>query len=293
MDYEIMPLSSEEADLIEEKISAYGYEIAPPEPGTPEEQRLVYKALTGDGKIAGGCIVNIHTWGRAVLACLWVDDPCRGQGLGSLLIRTAQRGAKEKGCYIMCLGTIDFQARPLYEKHGFQVFTVNKNVPRGHESWSLFKRLDAETQDHMPKNNAAEARYTVVPGDKEDARVIWDGLGRYCEAILPDEHDDMELGFKLVDSDGNMIAGIFASVDGWNAGYIESVWVEEPYRLQELGSRLLAEAERAAKENGVYILQTHACDWNADFFLKNGYTVRGTLEDYPKGRRSFELEKRL
>ena len=293
MDYEIMPLSPEEEDLIEEKIAAYGYQVSPPAPGTPAEQRLIYKAIDGDGGIAGGCIVNIHTWGRAVLACLWVDEPYRGQGLGSVLIRTAQRAAREKGCYILCLGTIDFQARPLYEKHGFQVFTVNKNVPRGHNSWSLCKRLDCQAPDYVPKNNAAETRFAIEPGTKEDARVICNGLGAYCEAILPDEHDDIELGFKLVDPDGAMIAGISASVDGWDAGYIENVWVEAPYRLQGLGSRLLKETEREAKKNGAYILQTCACDWNADFFFKNGYAVRGTLEDYPKGHRSYELEKRL
>ena len=287
------PLSSEEEDLIEEKIAAYGYQLVPPEPGTPEEQRLVYKALDKTGKIAGGCVVNIHTWGRAVLACLWVDEKRRSQGLGSMLIRQAERAVKEKGCCYLCLGTMDFQARPLYEKHGFRVFTVNRNVPRGHNSWSLCKRLDAGTPDYVPKNNAAEALFTVVPGTKEDARVIYDGLDRYCERYVPDGHDDIDLGKKLVGPDATTVAGISALVDGDDVGYIDSVWVEEPYRLQGLGSRLLKETERAAKANGAYILQTQASDWNADFFLKNGFTVRGTLEDYPKGHRSYELEKRL
>ena len=293
MDYDIMPLSPEEEDLIEEKIAAYGYEVAPPEPGTPEEKRLVYKAPDGDGKIAGGCVVNIHGWGRAVLACLWVDETCRSQGLGSMLIRQAERAVKEKGCCYLCLGTMDFQARPLYEKHGFRVFTVNKDVPRGHDGWSLCKRLDAETPDYVPKNNAAAAMFTIEPGTKGDAQIIYDGLGRYCDAIVPDGHDEIELSKKLALPDGSIIAGISAFVDGDDVGYIESVWVEEPYRLQGLGSRLLAETERAAKENGAYILQSQASDWNADFFFKNGYIVRGTLEDYPKGHRSYELEKRL
>ena len=293
MDYLTLPLSSEEEDLIEEKIAAYGYQVAMPEPGTPEEERLVFKATDTMGNIAGGCVVNIHTWGRAVLACLWVDEKHRGQGLGSALIRTAQRAVKEKGCYYLCLGTLDFQARPLYEKHGFKVFTVNKNVPRGHDGWSLCKRLDVETPDYVPKNNAAEALFTIAPGTKEDARVIYDGLNRYCDAIVPDEHDEIELSMKLAGPDGNMVAGISAFIDGTDVGYIESIWVEEPYRLHGLGSRLLDETERKAKENGAYIMQTYACDWNADFFLKNGWTVRGTLEDYPKGHRSFELEKRF
>ena len=288
-----MPLSAEEEDLIEEKIAAYGYQVVPPEPGTPAEERLVFKATDGNGNIAGGCVVNIHGWGRAVLACLWVDEKHRGQGLGSMLIRQAERAVKEKGCYYLCLGTMDFQARPLYEKHGFKVFTVNKDVPRGHDGWSLCKRLDVETPDYVPQSNAAAALFTIKPGTKEDARVIYDGLDSYCERFVRDGHDDIDLGKKLVGADGAMIAGISAFVDGDDVAYIESVWVEEPYRLQGLGSRLLAETERAAKENGAYVLQTQASDWNADFFFKNGWTVRGTLEDYPKGHRSYELEKRI
>ena len=71
------------------------------------------------------------------------------------------------------------------------------------------------------------------------------------------------------------------------------VWVEEPYRKQGIGSRLLGVIEREAKENGSYLLICNACDWNVDFFRKNGYTIRGVLEDYPKGHRAYELEKRI
>ena len=48
-----------------------------------------------------------------------MDEKYRRQGLGSALIRAAESAAREKGCEIMFLGTFDFQARPLYEKHGF------------------------------------------------------------------------------------------------------------------------------------------------------------------------------
>lgn len=293
MEYEIKPLSSEEEEAICAKINAYAYTQAPPEPGTPQEERLIFKAADSGGRTVGGCIVNIHTWGRAVLASLWVDETCRGQGLGSMLIRTAERAAREKGCYYLCLGTVDFMARPLYEKHGFAVFTVNKNVPRGHDSWSLSKRLDRNTPDYVPANNSAATVYTITSGSEKDAEVILGGLDRYCRLYLPEGHDDIALSKKLVDRDGRMIAAIAAGVDGDDNAEIDAIWVDEKYRGKGLGTLLLGEIERAAHESGAYILLTYACDWVVGFFKENGYTVRGTLEDYPKGHCAYELQKLL
>ena len=47
------------------------------------------------------------------------------------------------------------------------------------------------------------------------------------------------------------------------------------------------------RKSGAYILLTYACDWVVGFFKENGYTVRGTLEDYPKGHCAYELQKLL
>ena len=72
MKYEIKPLTEEEQELIEKKINEYADSMAPPEPRTGEEQ-LVFKALDGEGNIIGGCVVNIHAWGRAVPSCGWTS----------------------------------------------------------------------------------------------------------------------------------------------------------------------------------------------------------------------------
>ena len=291
--FDLKPCEKGDGDFIEEKINEYAHTAVPPEPGTPEEEQLIFKAEGEDGKVIAGCFVNIHTWGRAVLAALWVDEGYRGQGLGSMLIREAERAAREKGCYIMCLGTVDYQARGLYEKHGYRVFTVNRDVPRGHESYSLTKRLDRSIPDYVPKNNSAAAIYKIERGGKDDAEIIGDGLDRYCEQFVQVSHEYIELSRKLVDRDGRLIAGVVAGVEGDDTGEIDGLWVEEPYRNRGLGSYLLREAEREAKESGAYIMLTYACDWNVDFFKNNGYTVRGELEDYPKGHRAYELQKLL
>ena len=44
MQYEIRPLTEEDEAFIEKKIGEYAYMMAPPEPGTPEEERIIFRA---------------------------------------------------------------------------------------------------------------------------------------------------------------------------------------------------------------------------------------------------------
>ena len=292
MKYEINPLSDDEEKLIEEKINEYADSMALPEPHTMEEQ-LVFKAEDEEGKIIGGCVVSILAWGRAVLAQLWVDKRYRHHGLGSMLIRAAENAAREKNCYYLCLATVDYMARPLYEKHGFRVFTVNRDIPKGHMGWTMSKRLDQDIPDYIPADNTASEQYQIRPGSEEDARIIANGLNEFSEEVVPDRHEWIPLSRKLADADGNLIAAVICGVNGEDAAWIEGIWVEERYRRQGIGSWLMGEIEREAKENGAYVILSYCCDWVSGFFFHNGFIPRGRLEDYPRGHTAYELEKRI
>ena len=292
MNYERKPLTEEEESLIREKIYEYADAMAPAEPHTEEEQ-LVLRIRDEEGKVIGGCVVNVHQWGRAVLAQLWVDGRYRHQGLGSMLIRAAETAARKKNCYYLCLGTMDYMARPLYEKHGYRVFTVNKDIPMGHVSWSLSKRLDKDIPDYLPTNNTAAERYKVELGSGEDAKIIDRGLEAFCACVVPEKHGTISLSRKLVDADGNLIAGILCEIDGEDTAFIDGIWVEERYRRQGIGSDLMGEVSCEAKKNGAYVVLSYCCDWVSQFFFQNGFTARGELTDYPKGHTAYELEKRI
>jgi len=92
------------------------------------------------GEILGGLLA--HLWSDWLfIAILWVDEQLRGQGHASRMIRAAEDYARERGCHSAYLDTHTFQARPLYEKLGYELFATLDDFPKGHKKFFLKKRL--------------------------------------------------------------------------------------------------------------------------------------------------------
>ena len=287
MEYSIGDLTKEEAEYIGGKIN----EIVPREVDADEEE-FVLRIENPNGEIIGGCIAEAYEyhWSRMFLDTLWVDERWRHQGIGSMIIREAERIAKEKGCRVVTLGTASYMARPFYEKHGYKVFTTLKK-PNGYISYSLVKYLDRDSPEYVPTNNSG-TRFRISLGDNDDAKVIENGIQTYSEAYEP-EYESVDCNMKLADKAGRFAAGVIANVDKGAYGFINAVFVEEPLRLQGLGTHLLKEVEALAKENGASMILTNAGDWNVGFFRKNGYLPRGELRNVPKGHDCYELYKTI
>ena len=287
MEYTIEELTKEEASYIGEKIN----EIVPRETDADEEE-FVLKIENEDGEIIGGCIAEAYEyhWSRMFLNTLWVDERWRRHGLGSVLLREVERIAREKGCRVVTLGTASYMARPFYEKHGYTVFTTLK-MANGFISYSLVKYLDRDTPDYVPTDNSG-ARFRVSLGNDDDAEVIENGIAAYSEAY-EQKYERVDFFKKLVDRDGRFAAGVIADVDKGAYGFVNALFVEEPLRRQGLGTYLLREVEKLAKENDTPMILTTAGDWNIGFFQKNGYLIRGELKDVPKGHDCYELYKMI
>ena len=287
MEYKIEDLTKEEAAYIGEKIN----EIVPREVDTDEEE-FVLKIENETGEIIGGCVATVYEyhWSRVLLDDLWVDERYRHHGIGSMILHEVERIARGKGCRVVTLGTASYMARPFYEKHGYTVFTTLKK-PNGYISYSLVKYLDKDTPEYVPTDNSG-SRFKVSLGSDDDAEVILNGLDAYSEAY---EQECENVGFykKLADKDGSFAAGVIADVDTGETGFIDALFVEDPLRHQGLGTYLLKEAEKFAKENGASMVMTNAGDWNVAFFQKNGYLLRGELKDVPKGHDCYELYKMI
>ena len=290
MEHRIIPCVEGDDEYIADKLNAITDSKIDFEDAI-EDELVVFKVTDGDGNIIAGCNLLIDCWRTADLDILWVEETYRNQGIGSALIREAERAAREKGCRFMTLGTFDFQARPLYEKFGFAVCGIIEDCPtKGHTHYDMIKRLDDPSNARAA---AAPCAFEIQSGDADDAEYIDDKLVEYNRSQVPAANDFTWIGRKIPGDHDEPAAAGFAGVNYWNNAFIELLWVDEPRRNQGIGSCLLSDIEREAKKNGACIMIVDARDWNVDFFQKLGYTVYCTLEDYPGGHSKYKLQKRL
>ncbi|MGW7252579.1 GNAT family N-acetyltransferase [Streptomyces sp. NPDC054834] len=111
--------------------------------GTPGERERPLHVWASDetGDLAGGLVG--HTWATWLhVTYLWVDARHRGAGLGSHLLKEAERIARaDRGCHSARLETWDFQAPDFYRGQGYEVVCVIPGYPPGITEYTLTKRL--------------------------------------------------------------------------------------------------------------------------------------------------------
>lgn len=90
--------------------------------------------------ILGGAIGQV--WGGWLdLSLLWVAEPLRGEGYGRQLLEAGKDEARSQGCRGVFLSTFSFQARPFYERFGYEVIADVPDYPAGYTYHVLKKTL--------------------------------------------------------------------------------------------------------------------------------------------------------
>ena len=75
---------------------------------------------------------------------------------------------------------------------------------------------------------------------------------------------------------------------------INRLWVDENFRRQKLGTQLVAELEKIAKERGCLGCYLNTFDFQAQaFYEKLGYSTFGILKDCPIGHKRYFMQKKL
>jgi GNAT superfamily N-acetyltransferase len=99
----------------------------------PRNVQPICILLRGDQNQVVGGLKGNTVWGWLHVKEVWVAESMRGSDLGTQLMRAAEAEARQQGCHHALLDTFDFQARPFYEKLGYNVFGELADFPRGHK----------------------------------------------------------------------------------------------------------------------------------------------------------------
>ena len=136
-------------------------------------------------------------------------------------------------------------------------------------------------------------KYKIEDLTKEEAGYI----GEKINGIVPREVDAEEEEFvlKIENETGEIIGGCIATAYEyhWSRMFLNDLWVDERYRHHGIGSMILREVERIAREKGCRVVTLGTASFMArPFYEKHGYTVFTTLKK-PNGYLSYSLVKYL
>ncbi len=100
----------------------------------PNFYREEFTLIAKDGDQIVGYISVIVDTGVAQVEPLMVKTDLKGKGIGTKLLQSAEKKAKDLGVHKIWLETgSDWQAKGFYEKHGYQVRTILPNHTGGRE----------------------------------------------------------------------------------------------------------------------------------------------------------------
>lgn len=104
------------------------------------KQPLAIKVSNDQGVIVAGAAGK--TFGLWLLIDnIWVDESLRGKNMGTQILEKLESAAKSRGCAYALLDTLNFQARPFYEKRGYSVQWTQKHYPKDGAKYFMVKEL--------------------------------------------------------------------------------------------------------------------------------------------------------
>jgi GNAT superfamily N-acetyltransferase len=136
---------------------------------------------------------------------------------------------------------------------------------------------------------------TLVDQPEDSLReAIGAPLGRFNDERSGNDDRSWPLALTLSPSGSLEIIGGLWGDTGWDYLHIEFLFVPEAIRSSGVGRELMRQAEDEAIRRGCHRVWLDTFSFQArGFYERLGYTVFGTLDDFPPGHSRFFLNKTL
>ncbi|KAA6103732.1 MULTISPECIES: GNAT family N-acetyltransferase [Pantoea] len=130
---------------------------------------------------------------------------------------------------------------------------------------------------------------SVTHQDLDEMRL---GLNAFNSRFI-DVNEMKAIGVFIKDGAGKKLAGLTGSTYG-NWLRIDMLWVSDGLRGQGAGSQLIQAAEQEARARGCRYAQVDTASFQArPFYEKLGYTLRFSLDHYPREHQRHYMSKTL
>ena len=137
-DYELSPATSEEAEMLNDKINAF---VASQVSCHGDTEILKDYVTKENGLIIAGIRSCFYLGECLAINVLFVEESHRLKGLGTLLLNQVEADARAMGAKMSHLDTFNHQAKDFYLKHGYEIFGVLENCPAEHKRYFMKKIL--------------------------------------------------------------------------------------------------------------------------------------------------------
>ena len=138
--------------------------------------------------------------------------------------------------------------------------------------------------------------YIIRESSESESNLVIERLVEYNLSKVPLKQEESFLWInRIIEAkNGNIIAGVLSKMYCWNCLYIDALWVQDEHRKEGLGSKLLKEVEKIAKEKGCHLIHLDTFDFQAkDFYIKYGYEIFGVLNDCPQEHSRYFMKKSI
>lgn len=132
--FEIRSGSEEDAEFLDQKLREYDDGFITKRPFL----ELSRKLTDAGGKLIAGVHAEIDDMATVQIVGLWVEKPCRGQGLGAYLLRSVEQAAKEEGAFLSIMNVYDWNA-DYFLARGYEACVTVENFPKGHR-WHVLRK---------------------------------------------------------------------------------------------------------------------------------------------------------
>lgn len=134
LEFETDPSTSDEA-FVKHELGQWNLRVT----GYHDYAPAYFFVRGAENRIRGALLS--YVWGKWLhIDIFWLDEDIRRTGWGTRMLEAAHQIGRDKGAQAAWLDTFSWQARPFYERFGYQAVFEVQDFPPGHSRIFMCKR---------------------------------------------------------------------------------------------------------------------------------------------------------